>query len=349
MTETLDTMNLGIEVPIGSIEKELKKLWDADDARTNASLMNFVIFSEEKDALVKNSDIMRDLTEEHACRGLLINLRRGESEVNSRAWITAHCHLANGQKSICCEQIAFQLNGYSSGRLRNVVFAHASGDLPLVVWWQGELSEVFLERFYSVVDRFIFDSSQWSDPVRDFEKINEALECSTNKLVIQDLSWTRTYHYRLAVAALFDEPCAQLGVDGISEVVVTAHPEHRLSALMLIAWLFTQLKYKFESMEGDSIIYSAGEGREVKVTLVLDQASAPIGELGIFFDQFKVRIKRERGCSTLLQTVEGELSMEERIAPADGDEQKELVADQLSRGGKNSLFRKIFPEFRKLI
>jgi hypothetical protein len=38
----------------------------------------------------------------------------------------------------------------------------------------------------------------------------------------------------------------------------------------------------------------------------------------------------------------------EQSGPADGLEPEELVADQLSRGGKNSLYLKTLPEFTKL-
>ena len=45
---------LGREVPVGSIDKELRKLWEEDEARTNASLMNLAVYSEAPGALEKN-------------------------------------------------------------------------------------------------------------------------------------------------------------------------------------------------------------------------------------------------------------------------------------------------------
>ena len=69
---TPDTAHLGMEVPIGSIEKELKKLWEADQASTNASLMNLAIYSEDPDSLQRNSLAIGELTREHSCRAILI-------------------------------------------------------------------------------------------------------------------------------------------------------------------------------------------------------------------------------------------------------------------------------------
>ena len=123
---------LGREVPIGGIDKELHKLWAEDDARTNASLVNLAVYSEKPGSLVENSRAMRELTREHACRALLIGIDREVEETSIKAWITAHCHLSHGQKSVCCEQIAFALTGRATGRLRNTVFAHLNSDLPYV-------------------------------------------------------------------------------------------------------------------------------------------------------------------------------------------------------------------------
>jgi len=132
-----DYQALGQPVEIGSIDGELKKLWEADEANTNASLMNLIVYTEESGQLLKNSEMVQELTRENACRAVLIEMERAAEESEALAWITAHCHLAHGKKSICCEQVAIMLRGYSLGRLRNTAFAHLNSDLPLVFWWQG--------------------------------------------------------------------------------------------------------------------------------------------------------------------------------------------------------------------
>ena len=49
LTDTIPEIcpELGIEVPVATIDRELRKLWEQDEARTNASLMNLVVFSEK--------------------------------------------------------------------------------------------------------------------------------------------------------------------------------------------------------------------------------------------------------------------------------------------------------------
>ncbi|MFN7343291.1 MAG: glucose-6-phosphate dehydrogenase assembly protein OpcA, partial [bacterium] len=112
------------------------------------------VYSEKSGSLLENSRIINELTRDNACRAILVEIDRNEA-ASLRAWITAHCHLSHGQKSVCCEQISFRLTGRVTGRFRNTVFSHLNSDLPLVFWWQGELSDVFTERLASVMDRLI--------------------------------------------------------------------------------------------------------------------------------------------------------------------------------------------------
>jgi len=211
---------LGQEVAIGSIDAELRKLWAVDKARTNACLINFAFYSEQKGSLTLNSRIVSELTRDHASRALLIEMDRSASQPSLRAWVTAHCHLSQGKKSVCCEQIAFALTGVSRGRLRNTVFAHLSSDLPLILWWQGELSPIFEERLYSVIDRFVFDSSSWSNPQASFTIIDQAVHGSRPRsLVVNREPSSAHIHMRLIVGDHITETLAPAGCDDCAMLI----------------------------------------------------------------------------------------------------------------------------------
>jgi len=350
---------LGLEVPVGSIDGELRKLWEADEASTNASLMNLALYSEDPDSLQKNSEAARQLTREHACRVLLISMDRDAPEANIRSWITAHCHLAHGKKSVCCEQLAFLLSGKVAGRLRNTVFAHLASDLPLVFWWQGELSDIFEEPLYRMIDRLIVDSSSWADPVAGFERLGEAMANARRRMVLQDLAWTRTYHFRLSVAALFDDLVAQRALKEVDVVRIVAHPGHRVSALMLLAWVATQAQWRTglelglvaERAAGcdECFVFESREGRSISARVEWDETAAPLGLVEILAPGCKVSVQREVGAVYLQQRLECPGHVVSQCGPADEDSDMGLVANQLSRGGKNSLFRKVLPAFLELL
>ncbi|MDA7678418.1 glucose-6-phosphate dehydrogenase assembly protein OpcA [Akkermansiaceae bacterium] len=341
--------NLGIPVEVGAIDGELKKLWEADEASTNASLMNFLVYTEDPSRLQENSQTIQELTRENACRAVLIAMNRKATDVKVESWITAHCHLAHGKKSICSEQVSFLLHGKSLGRLRNTVFAHLNSDLPLVFWWQGEFSELFEERLYRLLDRLIFDSSDWADPKRGFRRLLKARSDTKGGMVTQDLSWTRSYYYRLAVARLFDDPMAHRAFPEIEKVRVKAQSKHRIAALLMLAWVVTRSGWSVQYQETGRVILESSEGREVVVELIWDDEGAPISELEISAPNFKARISREAGNSHLCQSIRAESHSVDFSGPADYDDSAGLVASQLSRGGKNSLFLNVLPQFMELL
>ena len=348
-----DNVALGLEVPVGEIDRELRKLWEADEASTNASLMNLAVYSEEPDSLVGNSERIRELTREHACRAILIGMEREGPVAEVHSWITAHCHLAHGRKSVCCEQLAFLLRGRAVGRMRNTVFAHLASDLPLVFWWQGELTEIFEERLYRIIDRLVFDSAEWADPLAGFARILEALADTGGRMVTQDLSWTRTYHFRMALAALFDDPVAQRALPDVGTVRIVAHPANRLSALMMLAWLAEQAQWRPalhppRTEDGERVVFESSERKEIRAEIVWDDTAAPLGLVELESPGCRVAVKRDVAESTLVQQLGCPSHTVEQIAPADGLEPEELVADQLSRGGKNSLFLKVLPVLQGL-
>ena len=350
---------LGREVPVGSIDKELRKLWEEDEARTNASLMNLAVYSEAPGALEKNSAVVRELTAEHACRALLIGIDRNATEASIRAWITAHCHLSHGQKSVCCEQIAFALTGKATGRLRNTVFAHLASDLPLIFWWQGELSPIFEDRLYSLVDRFVFDSAEWSDPKESFAKIADAVAGATKELVVQDLAWTRSFQFRVSVAALFDDPLVLAGLPQVDTVEIVYHPANRGTALQMLAWLAVQAGWR-DGMELDLAVvrrsgskegfsFEGAGGKTITATLSADESSAPLGLVSLKGGDVEVSVSREAGASFLVRRIKCSTHVVESPGPVDPDSSAGLIGEQLARGGKNSLFQKILPRFRDLL
>ncbi len=339
---------LGVEVPVPLIEKELRKLWEQDDAQTNASLMNLAIYSEVEGSLVKNSKIIYNLTSEHACRAILVEINHRTTEAGLRAWITAHCHLSGGKKSVCCEQIAFHLTGRVTGRFRNTVFSHLNSDLPLIFWWQGDLSDVFTERLVAVMDRLIIDSSVWENTAEGFALIDEASQANDD-LVLQDLAWTRSWQFRVGLAGLFDDPAAQAALPELNAVKIVYHPDHRNSALQMLAWLAVQAGWETVSFEKDSQTFKSKSGVTITSILTPKSDAAPLEKVELSSGKVTVRVTRDAGAKHVSRQIQSSGYTASSLSPADPDSDAELVALQLSRGGKNSLFQKILPRFRAML
>ena len=60
-------------VEIGKIDRELKKLWEqGGEMMARASLINLAVYSEAPDSLAANTQIIAQITEDHACRAIVI-------------------------------------------------------------------------------------------------------------------------------------------------------------------------------------------------------------------------------------------------------------------------------------
>ena len=104
---------LGLEVPVASIDQALRRLWDQDEARTNASLMNLVVYSEKSTALLENSAIIRNLTREHACRAILVEINRAESSRKNFAGKSLPPPSRRSRKSMPFRECKGESSGYT--------------------------------------------------------------------------------------------------------------------------------------------------------------------------------------------------------------------------------------------
>src|SRR5947207_9499801 len=141
VNEVVQTFSPGLPVEIGKIDRELKKLWaESSGAMTRASLMNLAVYSEAPGSLPLNTEIIFKITEDHACRAIVISANPDAKENRVEAWISAHCHISRaGGKQVCSEQLSFLLEGPCAWLLPNMVFSQLDFDILFYFWWQCEL------------------------------------------------------------------------------------------------------------------------------------------------------------------------------------------------------------------
>jgi glucose-6-phosphate dehydrogenase assembly protein OpcA len=348
MAQTLAITPLGAEVAISDIPNRLREFWKSEsESTTRASIMNFVVYSEDDGSLERNTDIVREITAEHACRAILVAAHCASCDSQVQAWITAHCQVSQGGgKSVCSEQIAFDLRGNASRLLRNIVFAHLDSDLPLVFWWQGDLTDTFEERLYSPIDRLIVDSTHWSDPLAQYEKLRAAH--TDAGFIMHDMTWTRSHTIRRALAIAFDQNELWRQLDDTTAVDISVEPRFRLSVLFVIAWLSTQLNWKWNG----ALEFTNANGALVKVTLTESDASSKnFSSFAVSGKDWSVTAARQERSSRYLQlTTKCPAGTERtRLFPAGAVSASQRILDQLARAGQNSLFQKLIPHFCDLL
>lgn len=342
MSTALNTAILGQEVALSRVDKALKELWGVDEARTKASLMNFAIYSEDPASLEANTQLLAEITREHACRGLLILVLPSDSTPEARAWITAHCQLHDGHKSVCSEQVSFVLEGGNMGLVRNIVFAHLDSDLPLVCWWQGDLSVNFDERFYSVMDLLFVDSATWKDPAQDFAKLRAAQGERTARFRTYDLSWLRSHLFRTALASCFSDAPALVELRNLQTLEITHSPGHRLSGLLLAAWIGVRLKCTADTGSGQVHLIQP-DGQRIAVILRESEGDEALQRVTLSSGTASFCVSRDCGAAYVCTKVVIGGHQHEQMLPADLVTDAALISEQLSRLGGQSLYQQVLP------
>ncbi len=326
-----DLGRLGLETPISRIDRALKQLWEGDEAKTRASLINLAIYTEDSSLLASDNDLLDHVAAEHACRALLILALPESQPPRARAWIQALCRPYQGKQAVCSEQISFVLEGGDAAQVQNIVFAHLDSDLPLVVWWQADLTQHFEERFYSRIDTLIIDSSRWSDPAKQFDALREAMSAETADFDVRDLAWTRSHFMRTALASCFQDAAALQKLAALKTIRITHLKGRRTTALLLAVWINQRLK---TSLQLELIEKDSGPALQ---SLVLEGDG--------------VRGEVRRDCDSSFINVCTSCGQHEHkdLLPADVDSDAELVSEQLSRFHGSTLYSSMLPFVRSML
>ena len=250
MPAIAETYSLGTPVEIGKINQELKKLWrEGEGAMTRASLMNLAVYSEEPGSLQNNTQLMARITENHACRAIIIEADCGTGDDKVGAWISAHCHVSSvGSKQVCSEQISFLLKGGCTTQLPSIVLSNLDSDLPLYLWWQKEFSEPMDPQLWTWVDRVIYDSHGWTNFSSQIRLLELMQKEANQRMVLCDLNWTRLDNLRFALAQFFDHPASHHRLAKTSRLRIGFAPGFRSTAILFAGWLGAQLNWQIEQV-----------------------------------------------------------------------------------------------------
>ncbi len=342
MPDSLDTSALGMPVELGQIGRDLKKLWDRDaGATTRASLINFAVHCEGSGTMSANTELIMELTREHACRAILICCEPTAPEARVRAWINAHCHLSRaGAKQICCEQISFLFEGDTQNRIANIVFSNLDSDLPLHLWWQGVFPDPIDEELWARVDRLIFDSQAWTSPRPQFTRLKDSLTHANSRLTLCDLNWTRSLHLRQALAQMFDHP-ENLDVLANLQTITIAHaPEYRSTAILLTGWFAAQLGLEFTRADGTGFIFQNAVGGDTRIAIKLE-AGRSISRCELASDRGGVQMQRDAAGDFFRVEVRlpGDRTYH-HLLPAGSNSTSSLLLEEIGGGGQHRVYLK---------
>jgi glucose-6-phosphate dehydrogenase assembly protein OpcA len=342
MPDSITNLTQGLPVEIGKIDRALKKLWqDGEGSATRASLINFAVYCEGAETMSQTTEVISQITREHACRAILIGRDPDAESAKVQAWILAHCHMSRaGAKQVCCEQITFLLGKDGLPLIPNIVFSHLDSDLPLILWWRGELPEKSEDQLWTWVDRLIYDSQTWAHVPSQFQLLRTSIEPASPRMTLCDLNWTRSIYMRQAVAQIFDHPDFLPELGGLNSVEIVHAPGMRSTAVLLAGWLGAQLQWKLDGSEAHGVRFRDLDGNEVTVAL-REEAGRLLGSVRLAGKETTFVAAHREGSSFLHADIHLSGDREfHYLMPGGKDDLVSLLNDELMSGGKHKVYLK---------
>src|SRR5262245_40760313 len=219
-------IQVGVRVDVTAIEKSLSELWrgeqkEGDHATRRAALWNVVAHT--------SSSAHHATASETLCRAAVTVPQRTivvranpNADPDLASWISANCHRIGAGQQVCSEEIAIVAGGEYIHRVPPVVNALLIPDMPVAVWWIGDLPnehEAYVESLLEPADRLIIDSVHFDSPA-DLALVSRVAEQTTTAPA--DLNWVRLEEWRAATASVFDPPAMRERLPGIKRVRVTS-------------------------------------------------------------------------------------------------------------------------------
>ena len=352
MPAIAETYSLGLPVEVSKIDQELKKLWqESQGAATRASLVNLAVYSENAGSLNKNTQLMAKITENHACRAIVIEADCKAQENRVESWISAHCHVSRaGSKQICSEQISFLLRGGCTTLLPSIVFSHLDSDLPFYLWWQEEFREPMDPQLWAWVDRVIYDSQGWEDFSAQMHLLESAEQEANQRTVLCDLNWTRLDNVRFALAQFFDHPASHHHFAKINSVRIDFAPGFRSTAVLFAGWLAAQLNWQGKKTEAaNKFSFVSSSGRKLDVELQ-ERPGDPIGEVALATPEVEFLVAHAK-CGDLLEVSRGNPGEKHtpQLMPAGKNDPVSLMSEELMRGGPHHVYLHAVNRVRDLL
>jgi glucose-6-phosphate dehydrogenase assembly protein OpcA len=352
MPAIAETYSLGLPVEVSKIDQELKKLWqESQGAATRASLVNLAVYSENAGALNKNTQLMAKITENHACRAIVIEADCKAQENRVESWISAHCHVSRaGSKQVCSEQISFLLKGGCTTLLPSIVFSHLDSDLPFYLWWQEEFCEPMDPQLWAWVDRVIYDSQGWEDFSAQMHLLESAEQEANQRIVLCDLNWTRLDNVRFALAQFFDHPASHHHFAKINSVRIDFAPGFRSTAVLFAGWLAAQLNWRSEKTNAaNKFSFVSSSGRKIDVELH-ERPGEPIGEVAMATPEVEFLVAHAK-CGDLVEVSRGAPGEKRtpQLMPAGKNDPVSLMSEELMRGGPHHVYLHAVNRVRDLL
>src|SRR3990167_7868387 len=240
------------------IDKAREALWREHQGTNavSASLCNLVIYSKKNSRETYLQKLARNIIRKFPCRMVMISEAVDNKESYLKTFVS-DLKPDNGNSSLYCDMINFEVSGAHRERIPFVVFPNLLADLPIFLLWGDDPSknDPIATQLENFATRTVFDSEA-AESMTDFAKTllksNETIASD-----IGDLNWARLSPWRALFAHTFNTPNKFKSIHEAKEIRIVYNVmetdqfcHHKIQATYFQAWIATKLGWEFESSLG---------------------------------------------------------------------------------------------------
>ena len=213
-----------MRLSLDQVERELAKLWELDAHAAGGSrteLMTLVALVSEPRLLERAQTVVSEVVKIHASRTIVAVWRDGD-----KPSITADValHRPAGTAAVCGDAITLEAIGTAREWLPGNAERLALPDLPVCVWWVGDLPDYddLFDRMVVGADVVVVNSGEMD--LRDLEKLSSIATRSRGHYALADLTWIRLRTLQDLVARFFDDAEGQACIKDLQRITIEFAP-----------------------------------------------------------------------------------------------------------------------------
>ena len=244
-----------MRLSLDAVEREIGRLWEEEAQRSQTpriELLTLVALVSERRLLERAEGVVAEVVRTIPSRSIMVTWKDG-SEAKLTADVALHYATPGG---VACGD-AISVEAISGGRkwLPENIERLLLSDLPMCLWWVGDLPDFddLFDRSVVSSDLVIVNSSEMD--LRDLEKLSNIASRSRGRYAVTDLTWSRLKSLQELIARFFDDEGARGYMSKIDRVTIEFAPREAeldvasTQAALLFGWIAQALSLRPEGVE----------------------------------------------------------------------------------------------------
>lgn len=235
-----------MKIPLEGVERALTKLWEEEATRSSAprlELMTVVALVSDPKFLDRAKKVLGDLVCSQAARTIVAVAYPGGAGTEAEITAEAALHRRSPDSPANGDAIVLEATGSAREWLPENVDRLALADLPVCLWWVGDLPDYddLFDRFLGTADIVVVNSCEMD--LRDLEKLDGLVSRSRDRFALSDLTWIRLRPMQELIARFFDDESAGACLATLSRVRIAFTPRENeqdaasTQAGLLFGWI----------------------------------------------------------------------------------------------------------------